>query len=65
MLISNCARCGQLVEETLKMPIFHIATSQVNKTNKGKVRFRTVVLCDECQDQLWKWIYCENGDETK
>lgn len=70
MLITNCARCGQGIEkEKLEilnerrrddMPLFRLIIKQPKKKDgffSGQWEYHNVILCDECQEQLWNWIY--------
>lgn len=74
-IITNCARCGMgiernsigLLKERRKddLPLFRLVIKQPKKKNGivyGEFEYHNVVLCEDCQDSLWRWIYCRDDE---
>lgn len=61
MFVSNCVKCGGPIEREEIFPLFKIKI--LKEKTKQSDAYRGVILCDECQDSLWRWIYCEEKED--
>lgn len=79
MIVTNCARCGMAIEGrtarilkegmTDQRPLFHLMVKQRADRNRRLFssqdwEYRSVILCEECQESLWRWIYDRQEEAT-
>ena len=64
-IIATCPKCGKPIEKTDDSDIFRILIKQPKKKDSffsGKWEYHNVILCEDCQDSLWRWIYCTDNE---
>lgn len=63
--VAKCPKCGNPIEKADNSDLFRILIKTPKKKDSffnGNWEYHNVILCEDCQNDLWRWIYCEDGE---